>query len=630
MVVWIDCRDHKSIARSFVTLAELLNINTNEKGEELPSLEDLKHKTYVHKVKHSLQQHKTLIVYDNCNDWDTIQIIYRHFYPAGIKVRAIITTQRPERTWNRSEIPAASYTIQQYAKEATIKFMCEVLYPKSALPYKEQEFAAEIYSMYGGTPIFISLIVHYIHQRMTLGDYCKKFKGQLMSNPAIKKEDIPLFMIFSGLDEASMFVMQVLAITNRVNHCDFLHMNYLVPQKSQTKAADFKLRFARLIDMSLLNFANNGINIAHEIIQKYLINTMTPDDIETVVDKWFEEAKFIAYSPRILAFYLERNTLERTLCKTIEVAGIWKDTFSATSIARKETITAAKPNYPHHFLLLKVAISQKVTKEEFTVLKDAFTYFQQNLGESNIISLLAEYFLLCVEGNAHRKLHQKIKAIGSNLPKFHTLTIFAHLEYGVWLQNNQRVAEAIEELNRCYTNISTHIPHNSTLLFQAKMHLIEAHIKSNAESAQSMALDLMKKVAYSEMSLTNYQFPLAARLVVQCQSCKQSQLPKLLYQPSTSLHENSEGKTLQLILEDRRLGISQSGLYATKFLQRSLVDTNVICLQLNKSYQVSVGQYAVVLWSTEYLGFEREEEPFPFFIAFLNVRCFFFSCLTFS
>jgi DNA replication protein DnaC len=579
LVVWIDCRDQENIARSFVTLAELLNIGVpNKDNEQPPLLEDLKLKAYVLKVKQQLQQKKSLIVYDNCNDWDIMRIIYEHFYPAGMKVRAIITTQRPPSEWNYSEIPVGSCPVKQYGEEATVEYMLKIAHPKCNSTPEEQQCAQAIYSIYNGTPIFISLISSYIHQyKITFDTYWKKLNVLISIALDIKK--IPLLMAIEGIIDESKFLMQALAILGRITLATVCEMNYLVQCKSKTKESDIKSRFSNLIDMGLIKVDSTSISIGHDIIQKYILSTMTDINsqdktaIETVVEKWLEEVPFSYYLPNLLEFYFDRCEHSTAMETLVEIAGIWTNIWIAKKvvhhIAREEDVD----------LVQLINGIEGLSPDSRASLLQVFYSLRNQFGSDHIIVMIAE---LCLAKHANHdlsSLYQRTKALKNASAKCLKLYVEVQLENGKQLLKTGNVYAAREELKQCYKTASQSFPGHTNTILRAYNYLLYSTSLLDPLEAIPLAAEMLREKAPGQIEIENQAL---TKLKYQAIA-----LPQLLSKASYASQT-----TLKSIVKDRADAVTASAGYNHYFYNTKPIHDMQEDFQTFA--QVDIGPYAVL------------------------------------
>ncbi len=391
-MLWIDCRTEQSIVNSYVRLAAWLKIGPAMEQKDLPPLEDYISNDYnLGRLKDHLQEHQCLIIYDNSNDWNTMDVIATHLYPASPSVQAIITTQRPESRLIVSEISVATFQVQQYEKDSTIDYMLRVVPPKQANQKEERASASELYTMYGGSPIFLFFIAKYTKQNnFTLTAYLKKIKTeqQKMKNSILDTStvNIPLLKIIEDLcsDERSRFVMRVLAITYTMDINTLSSMDYLVPYTSETRIDDFKQQLTRLLDMSLIKMDEDWISIGHEIIQTYVKSTMTVEVIEQLTDRWFEESYYSPYSLQILSYYEDHCEDSKIETKRLEVAGIWDN---PNAIARIVCSAFSLTNIQVMDVVIRIATVYRLPQRFPNIVADleaALKQFKERYGDDHL------------------------------------------------------------------------------------------------------------------------------------------------------------------------------------------------------------------------------------------------------
>jgi hypothetical protein len=280
-ILWLDCKE-KSMNDSVIKLAEFLDV---------PAMhEQLSVRTDFDLIRERISRlNHVIIVFDNCHGPETVESLYREFIPQEFDGHVLFTTSLNQIIW--PNIVVAAHLELNYSDNDVADYFMDVLsLEKSAENLIEIKAIAAKFQLY---PLLKSSVPLFMRMFNLKPEELKQ-KYLNVQREGIDFDTCQFINIISKLDYKQQLILRMLSLTGGVSKkmitaSLFYNSNLFVPNSSEFKSIDFKELISPALNLTLLKLTPKGcLEIEHDSVAKYLLDSMTSEEFERTVSAWLD------------------------------------------------------------------------------------------------------------------------------------------------------------------------------------------------------------------------------------------------------------------------------------------------------------------------------------------------------
>jgi tetratricopeptide (TPR) repeat protein len=279
-VLWLDCKE-KSMNSSLIKLAKFLDVPAMH--EQLSVRTDLD----LIRERISRMSH-VIIVFDNCYGPELVESLYRQFIPPDFDGHVLYTTSL-KTTWPNTI--GASHLELNYSADDVAEYFMEVL----ALENSTNNLAEikTLVTKFQGYPMLQFVVPLFMKMfNLTATEFTQKYLT--VHREGLDFDTCQLVNMIHKLDYKQQMMLRMLALTGGVSKkmisaSLFYNSNLFVPNSSEFKSIDFKELISPALNLTLLKLTpDQCLEIEHDAVAKYLLDSMTGEEFERTMSAWLD------------------------------------------------------------------------------------------------------------------------------------------------------------------------------------------------------------------------------------------------------------------------------------------------------------------------------------------------------
>lgn len=229
-----------------------------------------------------------LIVFDNCRGPELAESLYHQFIPQEFDGHVLYTTSL-KTTWPVTII--ASHLELNYSVDDVAEYFMDILaLENSASNLVEiKAFAAKFHSY----PVLRSVVPLFMNKfNLTPAEYTRKYLN--VYREGLEFDTCQLVNMIHKLDFKQQMIFRMLALTSGVSKkmisaSLFCNSNLFVQTSSEFKSIDFKELISPALNLTLLKLTTDQcVEIEHDEVSKYLLESMTSEEFERTMSAWLD------------------------------------------------------------------------------------------------------------------------------------------------------------------------------------------------------------------------------------------------------------------------------------------------------------------------------------------------------
>ena len=345
---------------------------------------------------------RAIVVFDNCHGIEFVESLYREYIPPQYEGHVLFATSLNQHVWPNS-ILAAHFELN-YSDEDTVEyFLNELSLEKS--PSNINEIKSMV-TKFHSHPLLKSVVPRFMKMfNLTPEEYKQKYLN--VEREGLTYEMSQFVNMIDKLDYKQTLVLRMLSLTGGVSKkmisaSLFYNSNLFVPASNKFKLIDFRELISPALNLTLLKLTpNNFLEIEHDLVANYLLESMTGEEFERAISAWLdvlnanyrydENNLFILHD---LLDFCDRQLPAAVLAElrraTLENIGIFDNNANSMVVRRLAGLLASEGDVNGHILK---------TIHEFPSHQSVHKECSNLLGTTNFFTLVALFYdgLACLE-----------------------------------------------------------------------------------------------------------------------------------------------------------------------------------------------------------------------------------------